>query len=55
MTSKIAEGKRLGQPLLAELLVDQRRSQQLALGRIPEGVRQADVSVKQAGCLARRH
>ncbi len=50
-----AERERLGQPLLAELLVDERRPEQLRLRRIPEGVRLAAGPVEQARRLGHRH
>ena len=50
-----AERERLGQPLLAELLVDERRPEQLRLRRVPEGVRLAAGPVEQARRLGHRH
>ena len=50
-----AERERLGQPLFAEILVDQRRSQQSALGRVPERIGQTAAPVEQGCCLPRGH
>jgi hypothetical protein len=50
-----AERERLGQPLLAEILVDQRRPEQPALCRVPECVGQAAAPLEQRCCLPRSH
>ncbi len=50
-----AEGERLGQPLLAEIGVDQRRPEKPALGRVPERVWQAAAPLEQGCCLPGSH
>ena len=50
-----AQGERLGQPLLAELLVDERRAQQPAFRRIPEAPGQVDALIKHINRLAHGH
>ena len=50
-----AERQRVGQPLFPEVLVDQRRPEQPALGGVPEGVGQAAAPFQECCCLARGH
>ncbi len=57
VTRQHAEGQWLRQPLLGQLLVDQRRAEQAPLHRVPEGLREvaSRASVKQASRLAQGH
>ena len=50
-----AQGERLGQPLLAELLVDERRAKSPAFRRIPEAPRQVDALFEHIDRLAHGH